>query len=60
MKESAYEDYKRLLKENEELKSTLKIIHTWASFDISHPEYTRILTPQHVVNICNKALKISQ
>ena len=38
-----------------DLEGTLKVIHTWASFDVSEGRQTA-LVPEHVVALCNKAL----
>ena len=45
-----------LRKEVDDLKGTLRVLHTWASFDVSEGQQMALI-PGHVVDICNQALK---
>lgn len=42
--------------ENEELRSSLKVICTWGHMDIRQPEFTPRLVAEDVVALCDKAL----
>ena len=44
-----------LRKRVDDLEGSLKVLHTWASFDISEGQQTA-LVPEHVVDLCNKGL----
>jgi hypothetical protein len=41
-----------------EMETALKVIHTWASVDLEHPEMRSSLDPRHVLNLCKKALGV--
>lgn len=47
-------------KKIEDMKSTLKVIYTWASFDFERGITTegRALDNKHVMDLCEKALNI--
>jgi len=49
------EDQKRI----EEIESALKVIYTWASFDIENlsKNYPPSLKAEHVVKLCDRVLK---
>lgn len=38
----------------------LRIIRTWAAFDLEHPEYKRTLDPAHVLKLCDEAIEASK
>lgn len=40
----------------DDLEGSLKVLHTWASFDVTEGQQTALI-PEHVVALCNKALK---
>lgn len=44
-----------LRKKVEDLEGTLKVIHTWASFDLSEGQQTA-LKADDTIKLCNKAL----
>jgi len=44
-----------LRKQVDDMKYALKVLHTWASFDVSEGQQTA-LVPEHVVSLCDKAL----
>jgi hypothetical protein len=45
-------------KHHENMVSALKVIHTWAVFDMENShKYPRAFELKHVVDLCNKALK---
>ena len=49
---------KDLQAENERLKQALRVIHTWASFDLEHSNLPMpSLSPVDVKHLCHKALK---
>jgi hypothetical protein len=48
--------WKRQQKKAREYESALKVIRTWAEFDIEHPEYENSLVPSHVISLCDRAL----
>ena len=35
----------------------LRVIRTWASFDLEHPHYKRTLDPAHVLKLCDEAIE---
>jgi hypothetical protein len=45
--------------ERDALRSALRVIRTWAAFDIENPSYDARICPQQVVTVCDKALEIA-
>lgn len=42
--------------DSEKMASALRAIATWAAYDIEHGH--RALDPKHVLELCNKALRV--
>ena len=40
----------------QEMERALRIIQTWASFDVEGKWFAKKLSPSHVVELCDKAL----
>lgn len=44
-------------KREKALESALKVIRTWADYDLSNHTWNKALHPKHVVDLCDKVLK---
>jgi len=51
--ELGHTDFTEALKQMEEMRSALRVIHTWASFEDGSE-----LVPEHVIKLTTKALRI--
>lgn len=51
--ELGHADFTEALKQMEEMRSALRVIHTWASFEDGSE-----LVPEHVIKLTTKALRI--
>lgn len=40
-------------------EAALKVIRTWASFELDHPD-ANVLVPRHIVDLCDRALESPQ
>lgn len=46
---------------HEKTLMALRVIRTWAEFDLKHPEYReRALNPRHVVDLCDEAIEAAK
>lgn len=41
---------------HEKMASALRVIRTWAAFDLEHPAGPLTLNPAHVLKLCDDAL----
>jgi len=48
--------WKRQQKKARNYESALKVIRTWAKFDIDYYPECKTLVPEHVVSLCDKVL----
>jgi hypothetical protein len=48
--------WKRQQKKARDYESALKVIRTWALFDMEHRNIIKCLVPEHVVSLCDRAL----
>ena len=56
---SLHAENARLHNENEKLRASLKIIHTWAEMDIQRPAVPHLLNPDAVLRQCRGGLGIT-
>lgn len=53
--ELGHTDFTEALKQMEEMRSALRVVHTWARFDDDGSE----LVPEHVIKLTTKALRLN-
>lgn len=45
---------------HEKALMALRVIRTWAEFDLKHAEYQSALNPRNVLDLCDEALEAAQ
>lgn len=44
---------------HEKAMTALRVIRTWAAFDLEHPTGKRTLDARHVMNLCDEAIEVA-